>query len=243
MHRQTRPLTVPEKWHHRLGHAHPSKIAKLSHNCIGISTPFTESQIPCHDCMDANIRRCDLPPASQSTDTGVLNCDMINMGEKHLSLGKNRYLTIFVCADSRYTIIHAHKTKDEFLTLLLQVLARLPKQPRILRTDGAGEYMTPAVNKVLLDRGIQKQTSNPEEQFGNARAETMVASVGRGTRVALLSAGLSAEFWAFAAQNWVDIYNHLPHASLNYKTPWEVEMGSQPDVSWFRPFGCRVTVF
>jgi len=60
---------------------------------------------------------------------------MIDMGEKHLSLGKNCYLTIFVCADSRYTIIHAHKTKNEVLTLLLQVLARLPKQPRILRTD------------------------------------------------------------------------------------------------------------
>ncbi len=50
-------------------------------------------------------------------------------------------------------------------------------------------------------------------------------------------------FWGFAAINWVDVYNHLPHAALHVKTPWEAQYGTLPDVSWFRPFGCRVTVF
>ncbi len=41
----------------------------------------------------------------------------------------------------------------------------------------------------------------------------------------------------------MDIYNHLPHSALNDKTPWECEKGTPPDVSWFRPFGCRATVY
>lgn len=244
-HHQLRPLTACELWHNRLNHAHPYKIAKLSHNCIGIKTPLAEFQVPCHDCMDANIRRNDLPPPSEHRESGAWNVDMLDMGAKNLSLGKNRYITIIVAADSRYAHIYPHKTKDEFQTILLTALSRTPndKQPRILRTDGAGEYITPAINKILLDRGIQKQTSNPDEQFGNGKAETLVAAIGRGIRVALLSSGLGTAFWGLAAINWVDIYNHLPHASLGFKTPWEVEMGSKPDVSWFRPFGCRVTVF
>jgi len=84
-HHQLRPLTLAEKWHHRLNHAHPSKIAKLSHNCIGMS-PLAEFQVPCHDCMDANIRRSDLPPASQRTNTGVWNADMIDIGAKNLTI-------------------------------------------------------------------------------------------------------------------------------------------------------------
>ena len=168
---------------------------------------------------------------------------MIDMGPKHLSLGKNRYITIFTVADTRYVMIFLHKTKDEFPSLLLQALTRTPRQPKILRTDGAGEYITATVNKILLDRGIKKEMSNPDQQFGNAKAETMVASIGRCIRVALLSSGLGTAFWSFAASNWIDVYNHLPHSSLGFKTPWEAEMGSTPDVSWFRPFGCRVTVF
>ena len=242
-HHQLRPLTEAERWHHRLCHAHPSKIAKLSHNCIGIKRPLAEFPVPCHDCMDANIRRNDLPPPSLRTDTGVWNVDMVDMGQKNLSLGKNRYATIITVADSRYTMLFLHRTKDEFSSILLEALARTPKTPKVLRTDGAGEYMTPLVNQILLERGIRKETSNPDEQFGNGKAETMVASLGRGTRVALLSSGLGTQFWGFAALHWIDVYNHLPHSSLGFKTPWEVEMGSTPDVSWFRPFGCRVTVF
>ena len=193
--------------------------------------------------MDANISKNDLPAPSTRKESGVWNVDMVDIGPKHLSLGKNRYATIITVADSRYVMLFLHKTKDEFKTILLQALARTPRQPKILRTDGAGEYITPAITKILFERGIQKQTSNPEEQFGNGKAETMVASIGRGMRVALLSSGLGTCFWGFAALNWIDVYNHLPHASLDFKTPWQVEMGTVPDVSWFRPFGCRVTVF
>jgi hypothetical protein len=71
----------------------------------------------------------------------------------------------------------------------------------------------------------------------------MVCTVAKGIRAALLYSNLPPEFWGFAAVNWVDVYNQLPHSSIDDMTPWEVEKGTKPDVSMFRPFGCRVTVF
>jgi hypothetical protein len=78
------------------------------------------------------------------------------------------------------------------------------------------------------DNCIQRETTNPEEQFGNGKAETLVGAIGRGMRTALLSSNLPVEFWGFAAQNWIDVYNHHPHTSLDFKTPFEAEMGTTP---------------
>ena len=226
-----------------MGHAPISKLAKLSKNCIGMPRVITDTRRPCHDCQDANIIRSDAPPPSSSQTKGVWNVDLIDMGEKNLSSAGHRYITIFTIGDSRYVMIFVHKTKDQFPTLLKQAFARAGCHPKILRTDGATEYHTPAVQAILLQHGIKKETSNPNEQHGNARVETMVRALGKGIRVALYSSNMPVEFWAYAAINWVDIYNHLPHASLGDKTPWEAHHGTKPDVSWFKPFGCRVTVF
>ena len=54
-------------------------------------------------------------------------------------------------------------------------------------------------------------------------AKTMVNSLGKGICIALLSSNLPPEFWGFAAVNYIDVYNHLPHASLNDTTPWEMD--------------------
>ena len=240
---QLRPLAEHELWHLRLNHAHPSKVAKLSRRCIGIRHPLADVRNPCHSCMDNNATRNDAPPSSTTEREGVWHVDLMDLGPEALSLGGHRYVSIFTIAKSRFVYIELHSTKDEFPQVLERVFARAGKHPKILRTDGAGEYFSPAANNILLRHGIKKETSNAEEQHGNGRVETIVNALGKGMRVALNSALLTFEFWGFSAVNWVDVYNHLPHASLNGLTPWEAEHGTLPDVSWFRPFGCRVTVF
>ncbi len=171
------------------------------------------------------------------------NADLIDMGANNMSSAGYWYITVFTISDTRYIMIFLHKTKDEFPTILKQALARAGTVPKIVRTDGANEYHTPAILAILLQHQIKKETSNAEEQSGNAKAETIVRALSKGIRVALYSSNVPIEFWGYAAINWVDIYNHLPHAWLQWKTPWEAQNGTKPDVSWFKPFGCRVTVF
>ena len=240
---QLRPLTEAELWHLRLNHAHPSKLAKLSRNCVGIKHPLPDVRHPCHSCQDSNATRNDAPPPSVSDPEGVWHVDVMDIGEKHVSLAGYRYVSVFTIAKSRFTYIELHKTKDAFLFALQRVIARAGCKPTILRSDGAGEYFTEPVNRYLIQERIKKESSNAREQFGNGRAETLINALGKGMRVSLYDSGLPFEFWGFAAINWTDVYNHLPHAALQGRTPWEVQYGTLPDVSWFRPFGCRVTVF
>ena len=145
--------------------------------------------------------------------------------------------------DSRFLMIFLHATKDEFPRILLKAFAQAGKTPSTLRTDGASELNSKEVEDILLPRGIVKECSNAYEQFGNAPAEIMVNAIDNGIRTALTDSNLPLQYWGYAAVNWVDIYNVLPHSALGDKTPWELEKGTKPDVSWFKPFGCRATVY
>jgi hypothetical protein len=91
-------------------------------------------------------------------------------------------------------------------------------KPTILHSDGACEYFTEPVNKYCLEQQIKKETCNACEQSGNCRVETRVNTIGKGVRVSLLTSGLPWELWGFTAINFVDVYNHLPHASSGSST-------------------------
>jgi hypothetical protein len=172
---EQRLLTLREIWHHRLGHAHPSKIVKLSHNCIGIDKPIPDTRQPCHTCMDANIwiRNLRPPPAADAPDD-TWNLDTLDMGANVLSMAGFRHISIFTIVKSWFVIIILHKTKSECPDILSRAFAKAGKTPKLLRTDGAKEYNTPECNALLLSLQIRKETSNPDEQFQNGMAETMV---------------------------------------------------------------------
>ena len=238
-------LTIPELWHHRLGHTNYGKIYEASKISKGFGGPFNPKDFrsPCHECNDANIIKTKTTGPSNTTKTGGWSVDLVDLGANCTSVGGHRYFTVFVSLDTRFVRAYAHKTKDEFPTILQKALAQARTCPKFLRSDSAGEYCTEAVDHILLAKGIDKQFSNAYEQNQNARAETMVHSIGKGIRAQLLSSNLPPEFWAFAGYNWVDIYNRLPHQALDNVSPWSLEMGTQPDFSMFRPFGCRATCF
>ena len=239
---QLRALTESEVWHRRLCHASAHKIAKLSENCVGIKHCIAEHSHPCHVCHEAKATKQDLPPASDhSEDEDTLCADSVDFGTE--TLQKNRYMTIFVVLKTRYVMIFLHKSKNEFPALLRKALAQLGRSPKILRADGAGENCSDEVDAICLEHSMQQQHSNPHEQFGNAPPETMVNNITQSVRVSLHDANLPIKYWGYAAINAVDVYNHLPHSALGMKSPWECEKGTPPDVSWFRPFGCRATVY
>ena len=241
---QLRSLTTFELWHLRLCHAGASKIAKLSANCIGIAKKLAKQRHPCHVCQEAKATKQPYPEhADHSNDDDILCFDQVFMGKTQPSKAGHRYMTIFVVARTRYVMVFFHKTREETATIIKRAFTRLGRYPRILRCDGAWEYDTQAIDAICLEHNIQLQHSNPHQQFGNALSEIMVNTIGNGIRVSLHDANLPPEFWTYAAINCVDVYNHLPHSALQDKTPWECEKGTTPDVSWFRPFGCRATVY
>ncbi len=119
-------------------------------------------------------------------------------------------------------MVFLHKTKDAtvFEQLLNKAIAQAGIAPKILRTDGAIEYLDKEITAMLEQRGIFKQTTCAHQQFQDGKVEKLVDTITSGVRTALKAANLPNKFWGYAAINYVDIYNHLPHASLNFQTPW-----------------------
>jgi hypothetical protein len=53
--------------------------------------------------------------------------------------------------------------------ILLKAIAQAGQKPKILRTDGALEYLDMGGAATLRQLGIFKQTTNPNQQFGDGK--------------------------------------------------------------------------
>ena len=58
----------------------------------------------------------------------------------------------------------------------------------------------------------------------------------------LLQSQMPPEFWGAVVVLATDIYNCTPHRSLGMESPHYRRYGKQPDLSFFRAFGCAVVV-
>ena len=84
--------------------------------------------------------------------------------------------------------------------------------------------------------------SNEHQQFQNGRAEKLVDSIGRKIRGMLLQSQMPPEFWGAAVVLATDIYNCTPHRSLGMESPHYHRYHKQPDLTFFRAFGCAAVV-
>mmetsp|Transcript_60528 Transcript_60528/g.124585 ORF Transcript_60528/g.124585 Transcript_60528/m.124585 type:complete len:505 (+) Transcript_60528:1524-3038(+) len=246
-------MSLEELFHLRMAHTPIPKLAKMSQHVKGIPRclHFTKLlRFPCGLCQEAKAKRQPYPPASGNVSThedDLMTWDSFDMGEAHASLGGNRYVSVFVIHRSRYaiTLLHKDRTFPTMKRLLIRAFARAGFTPKLVRHDRAGEYVSEQLREWLAEQGtyIWTELSAPHEQFGNAISEKLVDSLGKGIRTLLLQSELPPEFWGAAALYFTDVYNHLQHSSLNDEIPHNVHTGRQADVSWFRPFGCRATIF
>lgn len=246
-------MTLEELVHLRMAHTPIARCAQMSRKVKGLprSLNFHRAlRFPCGCCQEAKAIRQPFPPASNTMsrrEDDLMCWDMFDMGEKHLSLSGNRYVSVFVVHRSRYAIVLLHKdrTFETMKSLLIRAFARAGFTPKRVRHDGAGEYINKDLEKWLEEQGafIVTETSNPYEQHQDGISEKLVDTMGKGIRTLLLQSGLPPEFWGAAALYYADVYNHLPHASLDGEIPFEIHHNKTPDVSWFRPWGCRCTLF
>jgi hypothetical protein len=129
---------------------------------------------------------------------------------------------------------------EEGQAVILVLLRALHKGTRL--TPGKGPHK---LNTWLEEQNIFLRTelSNANKQLQDGISEKLVDTLGKGIRTLLLTSQLPPEFGGAAALYYTDVYNHLPHASLHNLIPHTVHHSKQANVSWFRPFGCRATIF
>ena len=146
-------MTKQELWHRRLMHTSYDKLHQTSQLQIPGFPALPRHTFPCTTCQDANITRVPRPDATDR-DTCDAAFDMFDM-TKCPTISGQRYCTMICIRKTRYTMVFLHEKKDE--TSIQQVwtkaLAALGPQhkPRIIRCDGAGEYVSPKFRNWLLE--------------------------------------------------------------------------------------------
>lgn len=235
--------------HHRFAHVPIPKLAQMSNQVNGLPRALHFPQLlrlPCNLCNVAKAVKQPFPDASKNepeNEDDLMTWDLVDMGEKWKTVGGNRYISIFCVKKSRYGIAILHKDRKNFEGILNRAITKCGFVFKRIRCDGAGEYICDRLSDYFKSRDIEVQYSNPREQFQNGISEKMVDTMGRMMRTVLLQSHLPPEFWGCAIHYCMDVYNHIPHSSLNGRIPYAVHHGQRPNVAWFRPFGCHATVF
>ena len=240
-------MTEEELMHLRMNHCVSyAKMQVLSKSgARGINPQLKCTKRQCNICVHANITRHPAPPAStgQTATVRDMSFDLFDMS-KITTIGGNRYCSVFI-DNGRYATAVVHATKDEIPEIFDRVLSQTPDchKPTIVKSDCASEYHTHQLREVLKKHNVQEQLhSNEHQQFQNGRAEKLVDSIGRKIRGMLLQSQMPPEFWGAAVVLATDIYNCTPHRSLGMESPHYHRYHKQPDLSFFRAFGCATVV-
>ena len=163
-----------------------------------------------------------------------------------MGYGGCRYFAPVLDDTARYGGGLLLKTKDEIGDKCeIFIIAAENIQGRklaIMRVDNAAELVEGKLKKICERRGISYEKIVPDASQQNGVAERANRTYVSMARAMLLDGNVSTFFWPLAIQAAVHIKNRVPHSALPPNTtPYEMWFGRKPDISHFRPFGCKVT--
>lgn len=132
--------------------------------------------------------------------------------------------------------------RDQSQSIIIKFLKRIGniknKNVKVLRTDGAKEFIAKEVEDYLSLNGIQHQLSVRYSPQQNGVAERMNRTIMETVRCMLHDANMTDEFWGEAVSTAVYLINRRPNSSIEFKIPEEIWSGKPIDFSKIKIFGC-----
>ena len=96
---------------------------------------------------------------------------------------------------------------------------------------------------MLQEQGIHILQSAPHTPQQNSRAERFMCTVMDKSEAMCHEACIPKNWWEFLIAHATHVYNCTPLRRHNWRTPFEVLHGSQPDIAHLRVFGCAAYVY
>lgn len=231
-----------EVWHRRLGHLNLQSLIDLKNGMVhGIS--FDRNFIgDCEECVKGKAHRKSFPH-SKNVSTSLLeliHTDLCGPMEVQ-SIGGKRYVLTFIDDKSKKCFTYFLRQKSEvsryFLDFKKMSETQTGEKIKIVRSDGGGEFMNNAMDKICKDNGIIHQSSLPYTPEQNGTAERFNRSLVERARCMLINSRLPKSYWAEAINTSAYLLNRSPHKGLD-QCPEEIWSGKKPTVSHLRVFGC-----
>jgi transposase InsO family protein len=233
-------------WHRRLCHHHLAGVKKLlSGNLVtGFKLDSQADPDPvCEACKAGKMHANPFPPSHSraSRPLQLVHSDVHGPVKVATHQGY-RYWIAFIDDHSRFKAVYLLKHKSEAFTAFKQFKAwaenATGQRLGALRDDKGGEYMSREFDAFCIDHGIQRQHTARNRPQQNGVAERANRTFEEGVISMLHESGMPPSFWGEALSSFIHVHNRVSTTSVTGMTPHEAFLGSKPDLSMLRVWGC-----
>ena len=167
-------------------------------------------------------------------------------GPIHPPCGHFRYFMVLIDASTRWSHVCLLSTRNVvFARLLAQIIklrAHFPDYPiKTIRLDNAGEFTSKTFNNFCMSIGINVEHSIAHVHTQNGLAESLIKRLQLIARPLLMKTKLPAYTWGHAIMHAASLIRIRPTSYHEY-SPLQLVLGTQPNISHLRIFGCAVYV-
>ena len=240
------PLT-PELWHRRLGHpgAESTKAMLTKPYADGITWTGTMSNMHCIPCL---VGKGPQTPYTHNAHRVENICELIHIdtcGPYPVQTPrKELYFFIMLDDASNYGCTSLLVKKSDAFLAWKRVTASWElvsgNKVRMVRMDGAKEFVEGNMGNYLRDAGIAIQITAPYAHSQNGKAEHYIRTIADTAQTLLADAKLPMSFWGDAVRTAQFLRNRTPTKTLTgFQTPYEAMHGTKPDLSDLRVWGCE----
>lgn len=229
-------------WHRRMGHICDDNLLRTRNATVGLNFSG-KSDGKCVICIEGKQTRRPFPDNGTRAENilELVHSDVCGPFRVN-SLGGARFFVTFIDDFSRKVFLIPLKSKsqvfDEFVKFKTFVENQTSHKIKVLRTDNGTEYVNKNFGDFLKKHGIKHQKTVPHTPEQNGVSERMNRTILDRTRCMLFESGLSANFWAEAANTAAYLINLVPCRGKQ-QTPEEIWSGIKPDLSHLRVFGSK----
>jgi len=160
-----------------------------------------------------------------------------------LSLGGKAYGFVIVDDFSRFTWVLFLTNKSEAFQEFEDFCKRVQKDGKYsittIRSDHGTEFDNHYFNEFCRNLGITHNFSSPRTPQQNGVVERKNRTLVEMARTMLSENALPRYFWAEAINTACHIINRAMVRPFLGKTPYELYKGKKPNISYFKPFGCK----
>lgn len=137
-----------------------------------------------------------------------------------------------------FLLHHKSQTISTFSSFINMIQTQFNAKIKAVRNDNGGEFTGTEFLKLLNPYGIQHQRTCPYTPQQNGVVECKHRHLLQLARSLMIQATMPQQFWPYSLLMATHIINRLPTSLLNWKTPYKLLQGKQPNYSSLKIFGC-----
>lgn len=239
------------KLHSRFGHASAEDLTRGVKNGAFKDLkklPTVPKDFVCEVCIKGKLCQSSFPNSHErSTEKlEIIHTDLCGPIQTKSNGGASYFVT-FIDESTDWTEVRFLKHKSDTFQVFKEVQKLLERQSgkkiKFIQSDRGTEYLGNNFNNYLKDLGISRRLSVKHTPQQNGRAERKNRTLLDIARCMLIESGLPISFWAEAIATANYVKNRTPSKLLGGKTPYSLWFGREPNVGYFKTFGCDAYVW